>query len=208
MDLPRELRDIIFWLAVQNVIDPKRDIDLVSRPGPTIRALARVSHNVRVEAASIYWSRAEFSYSTHNLLRDETLGDYRGRFKLKSWLGTWGRLAVPRVRRLELTLPFDSGGLDIQISKHARPSIGAWTHDGLGAEESLRIIVKAVLFPDGHSTMTPETLEKVCEFLYEVGRMLSPQEWNVIPWMGGQLTLNVWDKRWYWSVVKPLNVGS
>lgn len=88
------------------------------------------------------------------------------------WLSTWGRLAVPHIRRVNLTLSSCSRGLDIQLSKHPRPSIKVWTENGFGAEEYLEIIVTAKLFPHGHPTMTPERLGKVCEILYEVGRMI------------------------------------
>ena len=195
MDLPRELRDEILRLAVQDDVDPTRDTDLVSRPGPTIRALTHVSRSVRVEAADIYWSRTKFHYSAHDLVRVKaavtdwsgTKSHYSthdlvrnsthetqhcGRYKLTSWLNTWGRLAVPHIQRLKLNLSFDSGGLDIQLSKHASPSINVWTHDGSGVEEYLKIIVTAELFPDGYSTMTPGRLRKVCGILCEVGRMI------------------------------------
>lgn len=115
--LPRELRGEIFWLAVQDDVGRTSDTELVSRPGPTIKALTQFCRNVRVEAASIYWSRTKFKYSTHNLLRDEALGDYRCHYKLRSWLSTLGGLAVQHVRRLKLTLPFNMGGLDIRLSK-------------------------------------------------------------------------------------------
>jgi hypothetical protein len=172
MDLPRELRDEIFQLAVQDDIDPTREADLLSRPGPTIRALTQVSRSIRVEAADIYWSRTNFHYSAHDLVQNSTHEDDRGRYKLTSWLSTWGRLAVPHIRRLKLTLSFDSGGLDIQLRNHARPSINAWAHEGSGAEEYLKIIVTAELFPGRHRTMTPERLGKVCKILCELGRMI------------------------------------
>jgi hypothetical protein len=176
MDLPRELRDEIFWLAVQDDTDPTRDADLVSRPGPTIKVLTQVFRSVRVEAADIYWSRTNYNYSAHDLLREETFGDYRSRYKLTSWLSTWGRLAVPRVRRLKLLLSFRAGGFDIQLSKHAKPRINAWTRNDSGAEDYLKVIVTAELFPNRHSTLTPERLEKVCGTLREVGCMIPPPE--------------------------------
>lgn len=131
---------------------------------------------MRVEAADVYWSRTKFHHSTHNLIANGTHGDERGRYKLRSWLSTWGTLAVPRIRLLRLTLSFHSGGLDIRLSKHARPSIDVWTGNGFGAEESLEAFVAAVLLTDGHSTMTPESLGTVCEVLYEVGRVISNTE--------------------------------
>lgn len=205
MSLPRELRDEILWLAVQDDVD---DADLVSRPGPTITALTQVSRSVRVEAASIYWSRTKFHYSAHDLVHvkaanhywrrrnpqinahdlvpDPAYEGYCGRFRLTSWLSSWGKLAVPHLRRLKATMSFNSGGLDIQLSKHARPSIKVWSEEGFGAEEYLRIVVTAVLFPDQHSTMTSERLEKVFELLFEVGRMAPPPERGLfiggIPW--------------------------
>ena len=176
LGLPRELRDEIFWLAIQDNVDSARDAELISRPNPTIRALTQVSRDVRVEAADVYWSRTKFHHSTHNLIANGTHGDERGRYKLRSWLSTWGTLAVPRIRLLRLTLSFHSGGLDIRLSKHARPSIDVWTGNGFGAEESLEAFVAAVLLTDGHSTMTPESLGTVCEVLYEVGRVISNTE--------------------------------
>jgi hypothetical protein len=182
MDLPRELRDEIFRLALQDDIDPTRNADLVSRPGPTIRALTQVSRSVRVEAADIYWSRTKFHYNAHDLVRNSTYEDDRGRYKLTSWLSTWGRLAVPHIRRLKLTLSFDSGGLDIQLNRLAKPCINAWAHEGSGAEEHLKTIVTAELFPDRHRTMTPERLGKVCEILCEVGRMIpAPPLYGKLP---------------------------
>jgi hypothetical protein len=176
MDLPRELRDEIFQLAVQDDVDPRRDADLASRPGPTIKVLTQVSRSVRVEAADIYWSRANYNYSAHDLLRDETLDDYRSRYKLTSWLSTWGRLAVPQIRRLKLDLSIHSGGIDIQLSRPASPSFTAWTHNDSRAEDYLKVIVTAELFPNRHSTLTPERLEKVCGTLREVGCMIPPPE--------------------------------
>jgi hypothetical protein len=212
MDLPRELRDEIFQLAVQDDIDPTKDADLVSRPGPTIRALTQVSRSVRIEAADIYWSQTKFHYSTHNLVRVKAADiyrsrtmfpysahdlvqnpsheDYCSRYKLTSWLSTWGRLAVPHLQRLKLNLSYDSGGLDIQLSKHANPSINVWTHDGPGVEESVKTIVTAELFPNGHSTMTPERLRKVCEILCEVGRMIPSPKAKANSWMAAWMALN------------------
>lgn len=174
--LPRELRDEIFWLAVQDDVNPARDAELISRPSSTIRALTQVSSDVRAEVADVYWSRTKFHHSTHNLIANGTHGDDRGRYKLRSWLNTWGRLVVPHIRLLKLTLSFHSGGLDIQLKKHTRPSIDVWTGNGFGAEESLEAFVAAVLLTDGHSTMTREALEKTCRVLYEVGRIISNTE--------------------------------
>ena len=197
MDLPRELRDKIFRLAVQEDVDPTRDADLVSRPGPTIRALTQVSRSVRVEAPDVYWSRTKFHYSAHDLVRDPPHENHCGRFKLTSWLNTWGRLAVPHVRRLKLTLSFDSGGLDIQLNRHARPSTNVWTRKGSGAEKYVEVIVTAELFPNGSSTMTPERLGKVCKILCEVGRMIpTPSSYGKlfiggIPWHTNDESLRV-----------------
>ncbi|GAB7326105.1 hypothetical protein MBLNU13_g10124t1 [Cladosporium sp. NU13] len=116
--LPRELRNEIFWLAVQDDIDPAREAELTSRPNPTIRALTQVSRS----------------------------------------------------------LSFHSGGLNIQLTKHARPSINAWTGNGFGAEETMKVIATAVLFPDICSATAPERSEKACEVLYEVGLIISKTE--------------------------------
>lgn len=225
MDLPRELRDEIVWLAIQDDIDPTEYTELVSRPGPTITALTRVSRSVRVEAADIYWSRTKFTYSTHDLaqvdaaapdwsrkqlnykphksLRDETLSDHRGGYKLTSWLSTWGRLVVPRVSRLKLLLSFRAGGLDIQLGKHANPRIHAWTHNDSGAEDYVKTFVTAELFPNRHSMITPERFGKVCETLCEVGRMIPAPERRAsklyiggLAWHTNDETLREYYRRW------------
>lgn len=144
--------------ATQADADPARDAELVSPPSPTIRALTRVSRNVRAEVANIYWSRTKFHYSTHNLLRNKVHGDDCGHYRLRSWLSTSGKLAVTLVRRLDLTLSFYSGGLDMQLRDHTRPSIDVWIGNGFGAEENLKAYVTAALFPDDRPTMTTESL--------------------------------------------------
>ena len=89
----------------------------------------------------------------------------------------YGRLAIEHIRLLKLTLSFYSGGVQLQLGKHMRLSIDAWTAESFGAEESLKAFVTAAPFPDGgHSMMTPERLGTVCETLYEVGRLISNTE--------------------------------
>jgi hypothetical protein len=100
-------------------------------------------------------------------------------------------------------MSFNSGGLDIQLSRNAGPSIKLWTENGFGAEEYLRTIVEAVLFPDQHSSMTPESLGKVFELLFEVGRMVPPPERGAsklyiggLAWHTNDETLREYYRRW------------
>ena len=86
--LPRELRDEILWLAVQDDVGSGRDIELISRPSSTIRALTRVSRSDRAEVADIYWSQTKLHYSTHNLIRNGTHEGHCGRYRFQSWLST------------------------------------------------------------------------------------------------------------------------
>lgn len=85
----------------------------------------------------------------------------------------YGMLAIEHIRLLKLTLSFYSGGVQIQLGKHMRLSIDAWTAESFGAEGRPKASVTAAPFPNGgHSMMTPKRLGTVCEPLYEVGRLI------------------------------------
>jgi hypothetical protein len=173
VNLPRELRDEIFLLAMQDDMCSARDAKLVSPPGPTIKTLTQVSRSVRVEAAGIYWSQKKFHFDTFDLRTITSFGGCGARCKFKIWLGTWGRLAVQYVRQLKFTLHYNQGTVDVRLGVHTKPIVDAWTSKYFGAEQSLEAFLMAMLFPDDYLKMTPEILATLCEVLGKTGQLIS-----------------------------------
>jgi len=173
VNLSRELRDEIFLLAMQDDMCSARDTKLVSRPGPTIKTLTQVSRSVRVEAARIYWSQKRFHFDTFDLLMITSFGGCGARCKFRTWLGTWGRLAVQYIRQLKFTLHQDQGTVDVRLGVHTKPIVDAWTSKNFGAKQSLEAFVTAMMFPDKYLKMTPEILATLCEVLGKTGQLIS-----------------------------------
>lgn len=99
-DLPQELRDIIYALAMNAEEEPR----LVAGPTGTAKALSQVSRNVRADATRIFFSEN----SCLAIVCFATSEDRKaGRFKTDSgrvgaWAETWGALASPHIRSLNL----------------------------------------------------------------------------------------------------------
>lgn len=96
-DLPPELRDIIYTLAM-----PREDnLRLVCGLTGTAKALSQVSRNIRADATRFFFSQNSFlvtvgfSFTGPDIFKT----DFR---RLEHWAETWGALASPHILSLNL----------------------------------------------------------------------------------------------------------
>lgn len=174
MDLPRDLRNRIYALAVWQIPYTYRNGIrdnklLLSTPRKTGRALSQVSRSVRAESMGVYYSQTQL-YCCIAGLKDPSAD------RIQRWLSTWGTLAVPSIRRLDLNcvsccaVKIELGNSD-NTSVHVIP----WQNTRLSKQQlsGIENVVRALLFPGGQVEMTGERLVALLMALRKLPRGLS-----------------------------------
>jgi hypothetical protein len=173
-DLPRELRDEIYGMALRNEVS--RDLAgtsllLTGKMTAEAKALSQVSRSVRAESMSIYYS--ENTFHAHLTLYWNSMGSYRAEswtpevFRVEQWCIIFGELVAPLLPSLRLDLAkqawhtYQAGSVDFKES--VQPL--TWTaHQDQRFERSntsmpeLEAFALAVLRPQGKVVRTATAL--------------------------------------------------
>lgn len=199
IDLPRELRDKIYSLAIG---DQDLWINILQSPCETYRDLSQVSRLVRTESADVYWSCPErcFFYEdarnvlefqrTHSLPRSFGLEWYHDDLtRFAGWFNAFGKLAVHRLRRLQIHLGEELVTLELDLAQPLAQLryMNLEALCGVEGIEKAKEFALAVLSPDGHARVTFERVERLRDTLHAitretvkyrctVGRWISPSD--------------------------------
>ena len=185
MDLPPELRDIIYTFALYPVTKKPRDVRIPNRPrliaglsgSPTALALSQVCRIVRRESMKAYYSKTTFVIrdlpdSLANVLHG--ICDFSARSAppapapLDLWARTWGVLGAQHIRSLYIR-PLE-GSVQIFMADIANPvSFDEAACANLSASARESAVLKAF---GGFGRGTPAA-RKIETFLDEVG-----SEWH------------------------------
>lgn len=181
-DLPRELRDKIYSLAIG---DQDLWINMLQSPCETYRDLSQVSRLVRAESADVYWScpqRCFFYEDARNVLESQRTYSLPRSFGLEwyqddltrfeQWFDAYGKLAVHRLRRLQIHLGQELVTLDLDLAQSLAQLryLNLEALCGTEGMEKAKEFALAVLAPDGQARVTRESFETLRDTLFAVTR--------------------------------------
>lgn len=176
LDLPKELRDQIYSLAFgdEDTTKPMPEV-----PCEAYRKLSQVSRVVRADSADFYWSSCR-PYLCFDVYRERYIDfDYASRtwpwryfegvldrrydldesHAFKTWFDTYGKLAVHRIRWLNIHLISEYASIQLNLSQpSAQLSSCVFVRKSCGPEVFRKVeeFALAVLSLDGQAKVTPE----------------------------------------------------